>query len=431
MPSGWDPLVLAKALRILVEFSLITIDDSRNISMHPLVHEWSRERMSDEQRARTWEMAASTLAMSIQQGFTFSHYQYRRALLPHIDTCVNSKEGRHMLLAVGLHIEERMLMAEKFALAYKEGGRYQEALTLEVGRLDWKKSALPRESLAIPRSMESVAACLQSLSKFEKAKVLREELLEMVQKRLGDGSYETLTAMRGLATSYEDLGQYQKASTLLIEALNGFKAAFGDEGADTLLAKACLARCYFRLKRWKDAAKLQEEVLRVNQRNLGETHSSTLLSILALALSYDGLKQKRKAHRMRKQSLVILKATLGEHHPNTLVTMVNSATDTSWSERKQSIATIKEALRRMQDTLGDLDMRTLNCTAQLAESYFSCGALQKAKILQEKALSGMIDVLGYEHPETAASRKELALINMAIAARKVCYWWLPQKVVGS
>lgn len=431
MPSGWDPLVLAKALRILVAFSLITIDDSRNISMHPLVYEWSRERMSDEQRARTWEMAASTLAMSLQQGFTISHCQYRKALLPHVDACINSKEGRNMLLAVGLHIEERMFMAEKFALTYIEGCRYQEALTLQVEGLKWKQSALSREDLAIPRSMMIKAICLRNLCRYNEVQDLQEELLRMAQKRFGDGSRETLRAMAELAASYAALGQYQKASSLQIEASNGLKAAFGDEDMDTLGAKAYLAECYRRLGKWKDAVKIQEEVLQVYQRKLGEIHPFTLTAMESLAIYYYDLNQKKKASRIRKQSLAGLKTTSGENHHLTLISMANSAMDISWLKRKQSIATIKEALRRMQDTLGDLDLRTLNCIAQLAGSYFSCGALQKAKILQEKALSGMIDVLGNEHPETVVSRKELARINMAIAARKVCYWWLPHKVVGS
>ena len=431
MPSGWDPLVFAKALRILVQFSLINIDDSRNISMHPLVHEWSRERMSDDQRARRWEMVASTLAMSVQLGFKISRYQHRRGLLPHIDACIKSNEGRNMLFAVGPQKEERVSMAELFALAYREGCRYQEALNLEVESLSWKQSALSGENLSIFWSMERVANCLQNLCRFEEAKDFREELLSMAQNRFDDDSRETLTAMRELAASYVDLGQYQRASGLQIKASNDLKAVFGDEDMDTLDAKAHLANCYWRLEKLKDAVKIQEEVLQLYQRCIGETHPITLVAMESLAIYYYDLKQKKSASRIRKQSLAALRVTFGEDHPFTLISMANSASDASWSERKQGIATLEEALRRMQDSLGDLDMRTLNCTAHLAGSYFMRGTLQKAKRLQERALNGMKDVLGEEHPETVANRKELARINKAIAARKVCYWWLPQKIAGS
>lgn len=64
------------------------------------------------------EQGTSTLAMSIHQGFTLSHYLYL------------------------------LFMAEKCALAYREGWRYQEGLNLETEGLNWKQSILPCEDLS-------------------------------------------------------------------------------------------------------------------------------------------------------------------------------------------------------------------------------------------------------------------------------------------
>lgn len=125
-------------------------------------------------------------------------------------------------------------------------------------------------------------------------------------------------------------------------------------------------------------------MLNYHQRTLGEKHAVRLLVMEPLAESCDALKQKRKARRLREQSLAAVKVASGKiililwFQWRILPAMLPGP------ERKQSIATRKEAPRRMQVALGDFDMRTLDYTRQLADGYFSYGALGRPSCCKRK-----------------------------------------------
>jgi hypothetical protein len=64
--------------------------------------------------------------VSISYVFETVDYRFRKQLVPHIDTCLNSYEdGVFHLCQVG---EECLSIALHFALAYSEAGKQREAL---------------------------------------------------------------------------------------------------------------------------------------------------------------------------------------------------------------------------------------------------------------------------------------------------------------
>src|SRR5436305_10360086 len=81
------------------------------------------------EQKRCWRIAASTLAMSISWKFEPFDYNFRRLLLPHISSCLNSHKGE--LYTGADAILERLKIAEKFALVYQEWGRLQEAMEIQ------------------------------------------------------------------------------------------------------------------------------------------------------------------------------------------------------------------------------------------------------------------------------------------------------------
>jgi hypothetical protein len=121
MPNGWDGLLWCMAIRLLATFSLIT-SHSEQISMHPLVHLWSRDRMSKSERADTWKTAMVTL--SISATFNAADEQKRQLLLPHIDSLVEHDDGQ--LFAPDQDLMEMSMAASKFHLIYLEGEQFQK-----------------------------------------------------------------------------------------------------------------------------------------------------------------------------------------------------------------------------------------------------------------------------------------------------------------
>ncbi|KAH0555801.1 hypothetical protein GP486_006255 [Trichoglossum hirsutum] len=189
--TGWDPFVIREAAVLLASFSLIKIDESRRrMSMHPLVHTWARDRLSEKLQRHYWTMASSTLAAAISWEYQLSDYRFRRSLVPHIDSCIYLCMDGPLL---NRYPEMgRIDTAARFALAFAENGRLQSAMEL------------------------------------------RGKVLEARQRTLGNEHPDTLMAINNLASSYSDLGRRQEAMELGEKVLEARQRTLGNEHPDTL-----------------------------------------------------------------------------------------------------------------------------------------------------------------------------------------------------
>jgi len=123
MPEKWDGLLWGKAMKLLLAFSLIMTSHSGLISMHPLVHLWSRERMSVSERGDTWKTTMATLSMSVTD---FAADERKRLLLlPHIDSLLEHNSGQCVASVPG-DLGEECRAVLKFHMAYLDGGQFQK-----------------------------------------------------------------------------------------------------------------------------------------------------------------------------------------------------------------------------------------------------------------------------------------------------------------
>jgi hypothetical protein len=125
MPKRWDGLLWGKAIKLLLAFSLITTSHSGFISMHPLVHLWSRERMSVSERGDTWKTTMATLSMSVTDFPADEDQRKRHLLLPHIDSLLEH-DNRQYVASVPDDLGEEYRAVLKFHLAYGEGWQFQK-----------------------------------------------------------------------------------------------------------------------------------------------------------------------------------------------------------------------------------------------------------------------------------------------------------------
>ena len=137
-------MIIREAVVLLSSFSLIKIDEMGcRMSMHPLVHVWARDRLSEELQRHYWAMASSTLAATISWEYQFSDYRFRRSLVPHIDSCISLyKQGPFLSRYSQL---DRVDMAAGFALTFAENGRVREAMELREQVLEASRRTLGSE----------------------------------------------------------------------------------------------------------------------------------------------------------------------------------------------------------------------------------------------------------------------------------------------
>ena len=421
MPFGWDQLALGKTLKILLDFSLITIDDSRRISMHPLVHEWSRDRMTLKERENACERAMATIAPSIYWRYLVEDVKHAQSLVPHIDACLDSPEGKRIMFADGLDMGERFNMIHLFASVYEDACRYHHAIDLHRRNLRLKRLILPSDNPYVLHTRRRLAFCLGKLYKFDEAVQIQESVLEIVRQGTGENELKncTLWVMRELADMYINWGKYEKSLVMLEEVVHGCIRTYGADEEITWVAKSSLAYCLYCLNRDREAVKIREEILQ---------HRNTFTNMEHLAHSYAEIGEKKKARKLQQHVLAEKTLRYGEFHPSTLKTKADLMSDSRWMDRKSGIEARKKDLEIMEETLGELNNTTIRAMSNLAERYLERGLTLKAKQVQMRAVSCAIKLYGNDHPTTIWGEKRLTVMKRIIIARKIFYWWLPDRV---
>jgi hypothetical protein len=128
--TTWDPYHLRESIILLSSFSLIKVDGlTNNLSIHPLVHTWARDRLSKVEQGRWMLKTAVLLADSISWAESMSGYDFRRSLASHVTTCLQAMT-LETLFTSSIGGEERCNIASRFARVLVESGQWQDAVQL-------------------------------------------------------------------------------------------------------------------------------------------------------------------------------------------------------------------------------------------------------------------------------------------------------------
>jgi len=346
----WDNYLTRKAISLLSSFSLITSSRTGDcMSMHPLVHVWAKDKMSEDEQKRCWIKAASTLAMSTGE-YNFVEYQHRRSLLPHIDACLSLRTND--LFAEGDGRKERLIIASAFSAAYIEAGRWKRVIDLQERLVEGHRNTRGEESARSLREKSVLGTSYQRAGEVQKALGVLEEVLKAQREMHSKEHDNVLYTMTKLAICYYDLGQHEGSKSLNEDVLDVRTKVLGEEDPVTLVSMSNLARNYGALNQAEKAIELEKKVLKIKMRVLGEKHPDTLTSMSNLAVSYYELGEVQKAMTLEQKTLKIRMRVLGEKHPETLISMNNLAVIYLGLDR------VEEAIQ-LRDKVLEISMRTL------------------------------------------------------------------------
>ncbi|KAN0070689.1 hypothetical protein V8E54_011558 [Elaphomyces granulatus] len=367
--SEWDPTMIREAAVLLASFSLIKLDPiHHSMSMHPLVHAWARDRLSEDLRQHYRAAASYTLSSAISWTFHTSDYRFRRMLIPHIDSCLGSCQSASAILKYS--DDHQVEMAHKFSLAFSENGRLRDSMELREKTLEARQRTLGSEHLDTLVSMNDLSLSYSGLGRHQEAMELSEKIFKVGQRTLGSEHPDTLRAMNNLARSYHDLGRYQVSIELSEKIFKARQRILGSEHPDTLRTMNSLGMNYNNLGRYQESMELWEKILEARQRVLGSEHPDTLRTMNNLASSYHNLGRYQESIELWEKTLEAMQRTLGSEHPDTLLLMYN-----------------------------------------LAIHYSNLGRRQDAMELSKKVFEGRKRILGTEHPLTFMALKLLEYCN--------------------
>jgi serine/threonine protein kinase/tetratricopeptide (TPR) repeat protein len=305
---------------------------------------------------------------------------------------------------------QTLVSVHNLALAYKDAGKLDEAISLLKQVLEKRKTAFgPDDGV-----MNDLAEAYLEAGEIDKALPLLEQMLEMRKAKFAPDHPFILVTMQNLAGAYLYAKQLNKALLLAMETVEKSKAALGPDHFRTLDDVNLLACVFVELGQRDKAIALFIETVDKWKAKLGPDHPATLLTMNNLANAYSDAGQLDKGILLAELTLEKMKAKCGPDHPNTLSCMRNLGRAYLDADQLDKAIPIQEvALEKLKARLGPNSYHTAKCMSYLAESYYEAGQLDKATPLQEQALAKLKAKLGPDHPETLSSMSRLALAYQA------------------
>jgi tetratricopeptide (TPR) repeat protein len=399
----WNPLHFRGGIQVLRSFSFVKSAGLPFYTMHRLVHDWVRDRMSEEECATSVQIVGTLFKLSIPHD-TDEHIPFCQTLVPHITGNMDLMEK---LPFSSKEVDDNLLMKSGNLLQFM--GFYHYAFKCYSSAFCFRESKLGPEHVHTLVSMNSLASAYSYLGEYQKAEALHSEVLEVKKRVLGPEHVQTLVSMNDLAWIYRNLGEYKKAWALQSQELEISRRVRGPEHVHTLVSMNNLAMTYFKLGQYQKAEALHSQVLEMRKRVLGAEHVETLVSMNNLALTYHNLGEYKKAEALHSQALEIRKQVLGPKHVHTLDSMNNLAsTYSDLGEYQKAEALHSQVLEAKKQVLGPEHVQTLTSMSNLASTYNDWGQYQKAEALQSQVLEVRKRVLGPEHVQTLTSTNNLA-----------------------
>lgn len=146
---------LQTAICVLYEYSIIDHDSGYGIcSLHPVVHAWARERLTEAEKTRWLSCTAAIIANCISINLEASGQAFRRRLLSHIDFCQRALDSQMLSFP---STEEQAAQLYKFASVYAENGLWKRACSLQSQVVTFRTKKLGRRHKDTIQAKRSLA----------------------------------------------------------------------------------------------------------------------------------------------------------------------------------------------------------------------------------------------------------------------------------
>jgi tetratricopeptide (TPR) repeat protein len=426
---------IMRALKMLKQLSLISYEpegpNQLLFSLHPVVHEWARDRM-DERTQLVWQhIAFATIAESINlppEDRDEQSEAFRRCIAPHLQSCLSNCPsiiqfpefnatfgGWRLPFTLTLwygqlcSFQMQVRNAAKVAYVYTERGKFIEAAAL------WTKV---KDALVQSRGdghehtilvMLALSQTLWGLGRLTEGIELQERVVEVRTNLLGLRNRQTLAAMSALGRSYWLNGQYHEALKIQQSTVDLMKESFGTIDEDTLTAMDCLGVTLGSWHRYKESAEIHRQVLKARRIAKGATHDETLSTMQNLAMALLDLGFPTEALGMMVTVKDEREKQLGKEHPWTLWAVCNLAKVFCELNRlEEAEAIMRAGIEAAKRSLSDEHLGVLMGSGELAKILARQGRLEEAEELAIDTVSKLEKERGISHPDTVYALLKLS-----------------------
>jgi tetratricopeptide (TPR) repeat protein len=368
-------------------------------TIHPLMREALEEHLDAELRGRVHQ-------------YLFDYYNHRLEGLE--STAISDVHKR--ALTEAFHHGKLILDVEQFAQwfgateeVFRDAVLWRFLIPLNEDLVRLIEDRLGPEHGGTGAALTKLAKLYSAQGRYGEAEPLFKRVLEICEKFLGAEHPYTASALNNLVEVYSAQGRYGEAEPLYEKVLEISEKALGEEHPNTNAALNNLAVLYFGQGRYSEAEPLFKRTLGFDEEVFGPEHANTATALNHLADVYHGQGRYGEAEPLYKRALEIRKGVLGAEHPDTGTTLQNIAALYHAQGRYEEAEPLYEkALEIIDKILGAEHPYTAANLNNIASLYRDQERYGEAEPLYEKVLKISEKALGEEHPNTAAGLTNLA-----------------------
>jgi tetratricopeptide (TPR) repeat protein len=306
--NAWNKYKFQDILQELRNLSLVQnlrIQRSgASFSLHPLVQDWMKLRISSESRQVYTTEATLVLSDFIErQVFYEMVLDTRQATFSHLEAVIRNDQ-EYFGQQDRLQDTSVLDAISQFANFSESLGRYKVAEELCRRAFDGRKGFLGKEHPDTLTSMSNLAGLLESRGKYDEAEPIYRQELALSERVLGKEHPGTLTSMNNLALLLKSQGKYDEAEPIYRQELALSEKVLGKEHPDTLTSMNNLAGLLGGQGKYDEAEPMFRQTLALMEKVLGKEHPNTLTGMNNLA----GLLKSRGKNDEAEQLLVTLLA---------------------------------------------------------------------------------------------------------------------------
>jgi tetratricopeptide (TPR) repeat protein len=403
--NAWDEYKFQDILKELRNLSLVQslrVQSSGTLfSLHPLVQDWIKLRISSESRRDYIIEATLVLSNFIKtQVFHEMAFNTRQTTFSHLEAILQNDQ--EYLSQQGRVWDTIVLDAtSQFATFLNSLARYEAAEELFRRVFKGRESLLGKEHPDTLGSMNNLAKLLQSRGKYNEAEPIYRQTLALREKVLGKEHPDTLGSINNLALLLDSQGKCDEAEPICRETLALTTKILGKEHPDTLGRINNLAKLLGSQGKHNEAEPICRQTLALIKKVLGKEHPDTLISMNNLATMLRSQGKYSEAEPICRQTLALMEKVLGKEHPHTLNSISNLAILLQiWGKYNEAEPICQQTLALREKVLGKEHPDTLISINNLAALFRSQGKHDKAEKMYERALQGREKALGPEHTST-------------------------------
>src|SRR5579875_94245 len=398
-----DADALNEAIAVLLKYSLVQYhtEDTTLLSIHRVVQTILIEGLMPKEQHR-WAGKAVRLMNRVFPEPDFENWPVCEKYFLQARACAENilryqlrlKEAAHLLQHLGDYCYQRAY--------YQDAERY---LTAAFNRHRQAKEAdLP----ALAVTLNSLALLYHRQGKYQNAKVLYQEALEVRERVYGPVHESIAQTLNNLASLYADLGKYQEAEVLYERALPIYQHTVGPDHPDTATALYNLAMLYEEQGKFSQAKPLYQQAFSIEECVLEADHPHLALNLVTRAAQCKEQGHYTEAEELYQQALAIQMHALGPDHLETARSLSGLADLYTAQQRYQEAeALYRQALTADEKVLGCEHPETATILYNLGYVCCQQERYQEAEQIYRQSLAVYEKALGSEHPDLAAVLHDL------------------------